>query len=108
VRRDPPRAARATWQSDPPPERIGVNIPLGVPALATLTDRAITNNPVTRADDTGVLLEIDVRPLVHEIGLRERAPPIQRRFERRNEVCHRRGIRGDSRRDEDALHAPTS
>ena len=54
---------------DPPSERIGVNIPLGVPALATLTGRAITNNPVTSADDTGVLLKIDVRPLVHQIGL---------------------------------------
>src|SRR5579884_4257894 len=45
---------------DPPPDRARVNIPLGGPALASLSDRAIANNPVTNADDTRVLLQIDV------------------------------------------------
>ena len=82
---------------DPAPERIGVNVPFGVPDLASLTDRAITNNPVTSADDTGVLLKIDVRPLLHQIGLRERAPPIQRRLEGRDELCHRPGSAATAR-----------
>jgi hypothetical protein len=78
---------------DPAPERVGVDVPLGVPVLASLTDRAIANNPVTRADDTRVLLKIEVRPLVHQIGLRERAPPIQRRLERCDELGHPPGDR---------------
>ena len=74
--------------------RVGVDVPLGAPELAELTQRAVADDAVAVADDARVLLEVEARPLVLEIGLRERGLAVQRRLERHDDVGHRGGVGG--------------
>jgi hypothetical protein len=89
---------------DPAPERVGVDVPLGAPELASLAHRAVADDAIAVADNAGVLLEVEVRPLLLQIGLRERGLTVQRRLERRDELGHRRRIGGGGRCGEGALH----
>jgi hypothetical protein len=86
------------------PERVGVDVPLHAPELAALADHAVAEDPLTVADDVRVPLEVDVRPLLLQISLRERALAVQRRLERRDDLRHRRRVGGDGGCGEGALH----
>ena len=59
--------------SDPAPERVGVDVPIDAPALTPFVHRAVADDAVAVADDAHVLLEVELRPLVLQIGLGERA-----------------------------------
>jgi hypothetical protein len=72
-----------------------VDVPHGAPELASLAHRAVADDAVAVADDARVPLEVEVRPLVLQIGLRERGPAVQRRLERHHDLGHRRRVGGD-------------
>ena len=81
--------------SDPPPERVGMDVPFGVPKLAFLAHRPIADDAIAIADDARVLLEVDVQPLILQIGPRERTLAVQRGLERHNDLGHRGRVGGD-------------
>jgi hypothetical protein len=56
--------------------------------------RAVGDDAVAVADDASVALEVEGRPLVLQIGLRERARAVQRRLDRRDDLGHGRGVGG--------------
>ena len=56
---------------DPAPGRVGVNVPLGAPELAQLAHRPVADDAVAVAHDAHVPLEVELRPLLLQIGLRE-------------------------------------
>jgi hypothetical protein len=89
---------------DPAPDRVRVDVPLGAPELASLAHRAVADYAIAVTDNAGVLLEVEVRPLVLQISLRERGLTVQRRLERRDELGHRRRVGGGGRCGEGALH----
>ena len=89
---------------DPAPERVGVDVPLDAPELASLAHHAVADDAVAVADDARVLLEVELRPLVLQIGLRERALAVQRRLERHDDLGHRRRVGGDGGCGDGALH----
>ena len=89
---------------DPAPERVGVDVPLDAPELASLAHHAVADDAVAVADDARVLLEVELRPLVLQIGLRERGLAVQRRLERRDDLGHRRRVGGDGGCGHGALH----
>src|SRR5918994_8014115 len=49
---------------DPPPERVGVDVSLGAPELASLAHRSVADDAIAVADDARVLREVEARPLV--------------------------------------------
>ena len=89
---------------DPAPERVGMDEPLDAPEFASLANRAEADDPVADADDARVLLEVELRPLRLQIGLRERGLAVQRRLERDDELGHRRRVGRDGGCGHGALH----
>src|SRR4051795_9802901 len=65
--------------ADPAPERVRVDVPLHVPQLASLAHHPVAEDAVAVADEARVPLEVEVRPLVLQVGLREGALAVQRR-----------------------------
>ena len=78
--------------------------PLDAPEFASLTNRAEADNLVADADDARVLLEVELRPLRLQIGLRERGLAVQRRLERDDELGYRRRVGRDGGCGHGALH----
>jgi hypothetical protein len=81
-----------------------MDVALGAPAVALLTQRAVADDAVAVADDARVLLDVEVRPLVLQICLRERRRAVQRRLERHDDLGHRRRVGGDGGGEDRALH----
>ena len=73
---------------DPPPVNVGVDVPLDAPELGSLAHQAVADDALAVPEDARVLLELEVRPLVLQIGLRERALAVKRRFERDDDLDH--------------------
>ena len=82
-----------------------MHVPIDAPALTSFVDRAVADDAVAVADDAHVLLEVELQPLVLQIGLRERALGVQRRLERPDELGHRGRVGSDGGREEGVLHA---
>ena len=76
-----------------------MDVALDAPGVAPLAHRGVTDDAVTVADDARVPLEVDLGPFLLQIGLRERARAVQRGFERRDDLGHRRRVGGEG-----ALH----
>jgi hypothetical protein len=99
---DPARAAadgfhqRGRYQlSEAAPERVGVDVPLDARELASLAHHAVADDAFAIADDARVTPEVEVKPLLLQIGLRERGVAVQQGLERNHELGHRRRVGGD-------------
>ena len=90
---------------DAQPGRLRVHVSLDAPHLTPVAHRAIADDAIAVAHDAGVLGEVDLRPLLPQIGLRVRARPVQRRLERGDDLGDRSGVGGHGWCDDRALHA---
>jgi hypothetical protein len=90
---------------DPTPERVGVDVSLDAPGIASLAHHAVADDAVAVADDARVVVGLEFGPLVLQISLREPALPVQRRLERDDDLGHRRRVGGEGGCREGALHA---
>ena len=91
---------------DPASVGVGMDVALDAPQLTTVAHGTVREDTLAVADDTRVLHEVETRPLVLQIILRERARSlgVQRRLERCNDLGHRGGIPWHGRNDSDASH----
>ena len=91
---------------DPAPVRSGMHIPLGAPELASVAGGAVADDAVAVANDMRVPFEVEARPLVQEILLRERRRGlrVERRLEGGDDLGHRGRIRSDGWEDGQVLH----
>ena len=81
-----------------------MDVPLDAPELASLAHHAVAHDAVAVADDARVVVELELRPLVLQIGPRERALAVQRRLERDDDLGHRRRVGGEGGCREGGLH----
>jgi hypothetical protein len=58
------------------PERVRVDAPLDAPGLAPFAHHAVADDAVAVTDDACVPLDVELRPLVLQIGLGERRLPV--------------------------------
>ena len=81
-----------------------MDVPLHPPQLAPLAHRGVADDAVAVADDQRVPLEVELRPLGLQIGLRERRLPVQRRLECEDDLGHGRRVGGDGRGGDGTVH----
>ena len=77
---------------DPAPVRVGMYVALDAPGLAAFAHHGVADDTVAIADDARVALEVELQPLVLQVGLRERAAGVERPLERSDDVGHRRRV----------------
>jgi hypothetical protein len=94
---DPPGAAAGRLGLEPrrdqPPDaaapRVGVDAALHAAEVADLAHDAVTDDSTALDDHARVAREVDVGPLILEVGHRERARAVQRGLERDDDLGHR-------------------
>ena len=83
-----------------------MDVALDAPQLTTVAHGTVREDTLAVADDARILHEVETRPLVLQIILRDpaRSLGVQRRLERGNDLGHRGGIPWHGRNDSDASH----